>query len=159
MRKRIYHMFPHQEEHFEKKYRYQRNLPYFAKILANMDGKSGVFVTESPVKNGHMIHAKREIEVGIVVNGVDFEPLNLENADQIIGTIEPEGTIDFRIALKYSYLDEKYDRISFRGDAYLVRACQESDVLTLLINHVSGIKRTDCDRVADTIIDELRRGV
>ncbi|MBN2489166.1 MAG: hypothetical protein JXA98_09065 [Methanosarcinaceae archaeon] len=158
MRKRIYHRFPHREVEFEQKYRYTSDLPFFVKVMANMDGKFGMFVTESVTQKGHRIQAKREISVDIVTNGVDFAPLNYENVDSILDTIEPEGIIDFRVSLKYSYLDGKYNRVPFRGDTYLVRAVLEGDILALQVNNLEGPGRTECGRVADTIIDEIRRG-
>jgi len=158
MRKRIYHRFPHREVEFEQKYRYHSDLPFFTKVMANMDGKFGMFVTESVSQRGHRIQAKREIRVEIVTNGIDFAPLNYENVDEIIATIEQEGILDFRISLNYSYLDGKYNRVPFRGDIYLVRAILENELLVLQINHIDGQKRTECGRLADTIIDELRRG-
>ncbi len=158
MRKRIYHRFPHREVEFEQKYRYHSDLPFFTKVMANMDGKFGMFVTESVSQRGHRIQAKREIRVEIVTNGIDFAPLSYENVDEIIATIEQEGILDFRISLNYSYLDGKYNRVPFRGDIYLVRAILENELLVLQINHIDGQKRTECGRLADTIIDELRRG-
>lgn len=59
MRKRIYHKFPHREVEFEQKYRYHSDLPYLVKVMANMDGKFGMFVTESVVQRGHRIQAKK----------------------------------------------------------------------------------------------------
>lgn len=158
MRKRIYHKFPHREIEFEQKYRYYSDLPYFVKVMANMDGKFGMFATESVAQRGHRIQAKREISVEIVRNGVDFEPLNYKNVDQMIDTIETEGIIDFKVALNYSYLDGKYNRVPFRGDIYLVRAILENEVLVLQIHRIEGSGRTEAGRVADTIIDEIRRG-
>jgi len=158
MRKRIYHRFPHREIQFEQRYRYYSDLPYLVRVMANMDGKFGMFVTESVAQRGHRIQAKREIGVEIVTNSVDFAPHNYENVDSIIDTIEPEGIIDFRISLKYSYLDGKYNRVPFRGDTYLVRVILENDIATLQVNHLDGPSRTECGRVADTIIEELRRG-
>ncbi|TGC11456.1 hypothetical protein [Methanolobus halotolerans] len=158
MRKRIYHRFPHRQVEFEQKYRYHSDLPFFIKVMANMDGKFGMFVTESVTQRGHRIQAKREIRVEIVTNGIDFASLNYDNVDEIIGTIEKEGIIDFKIYLNYSYLDGKYNRVPFRGDIYLVRAILENELMVLQINHIDGQKRTECGRVADTIIDELRRG-
>ncbi len=159
MRKRIYHRFPRREVQFEQKNRYYSDLPYFVKVMAGMDGKFGMFVTESVTKKGHRIQAKREISVEIVINGMDFSPLSYESVDSIIDTIEPEGIIDFRVTLDYSYLDGKYNRVSFKGDVFLVRALLESEILTLRINHIDGPGRTECGRVADTIVDELRRGI
>ena len=126
--------------------------------MANMDGKFGMFVTESVAQRGHRIQAKREISVEIVRNGVDFEPLNYKNVDQMIDTIEPEGIIDFKVTLNYSYLDGKYNRVPFRGDIYLVRAILENEVLVLQIHKIEGPGRTEAGRVADTIIEEIRRG-
>ncbi|TQD25399.1 hypothetical protein [Methanolobus vulcani] len=158
MRKRIYHRFPHRTVEFEQKYRYHSDLPFFVKVMANMDGKFGMFVTESVTKRGHRIQAKREIGVEIVANGIDFSPLNYDSVEGVLDTLEPEGIVDFRIHLRYSYLDGKYNRVPFRGDIYLVRAILEHELLVLQINHIDGPKRTECGRLADTIIDELRRG-
>ena len=158
MRKRIYHSFPHREIQFEQKYRYYSDLSFIVKVMANLDGKFGMFVTESIAKKGHRMQAKREIGVEIMTNGVDFAPLNYENVDEIIDTIEPEGIIDFRITLKYSYLDGKYNRVPFKGDIYLVRIIFEGDISTIQIKQIDGPCRTECGRVADTIVEELRRG-
>jgi len=158
MRKRIYRKFPHREIEFEQKYRYHSDLPFFTKVMANMNGKFGMFVTESLTQRGHRIQAKREIHIEIVTNGIDFTPLNYENVDDVAQSIEKEGIIDFRLRLEYSYLDGKYNRVAFKGDVYLLRASLENELLVLQINHIEGPKRTECGRVADTIIDELRRG-
>ncbi|MDK2892786.1 hypothetical protein [Methanohalophilus sp.] len=158
MKKRIYHRFPHREVEFEQRNRYYADLPFLVKVMAGIDGKFGMFVTESVSRKGSRIQARREIEVEIVTNGLDFSRLNYRNVGSIIDTIEFQGTIDFRISLKYSYLDGKYDRVPLRGDIFLVRAILEEDILTLRINHVDGPGRTECGRIADTIIDELRRG-
>ncbi|MGP8320163.1 MAG: hypothetical protein ACT6FD_05165 [Methanosarcinaceae archaeon] len=158
MRKRIYHGFPHRDIQFEQKYRYYSDMPYLVNVMANLNGKFGMFVTESVAQSGHRIQAKREIGVDIMTNSVDFAPLNSNNVDKIIDTIEPEGIIDFKIALKYSYLDEKYNRIPFKGDVFLVRIIFESSIATLQVNHIDGPHNTECGRVADTIIEELRRG-
>lgn len=91
-------------------------------------------------------------------NGVDFENLNYKNVDQMIDTIEKEGIIDFKVVLNYSYLDGKYNRVPFRGDTYLVRALLENEVLVLQIHRIEGPGRTEAGRVADTIIEEIRRG-
>ena len=158
MRKRIYHRFPHREIQFEQKYSYHSDLPFLVKVMASIDGKFGMFVTESVTQRGHRIQAKREISVEIMTNGVDFSPINYKNVDEIIDTIEPEGIIDFKITLKYSYLDGKYNRVPFKGDIYLVRVILETNIATLQVNHIDGFSRTECARVADTIIEELRRG-
>ncbi|MGP8336647.1 MAG: hypothetical protein ACT6FC_00165 [Methanosarcinaceae archaeon] len=158
MRKRIYHGFPHRDIQFEQKYRYYSDMPFLVKVMANLDGKFGMFVTEHVSQSEHRIQAKREIGVGIMTNGVDFTPLNNINVNSIIDTIEPEGIVDFKIVLKYSFLDEKYNRVPFKGDIYLVRIIFESNIATIQIKHMDGPYSTECGRVADTIIEELRRG-
>ncbi len=158
MRKRIYRRFPNREVQFEQRHRYYLDMPYLVKVMANMNGKFGMFITESITQRGHRIQAKREIGVEIVINGVDFSPLDYKNVDSIVDTINTEGIVDFRVNLKYSYLDGKYNRVPFRGDIFLVRAVLESEILTFRINHIDGPGRIECGRVADTIIDELRRG-
>jgi hypothetical protein len=155
MKKRIYHRFPHREIEFEQRNRYYADLPFLVKTIADIDGKSGTFVTES---KGHSIQARREIVAEVVTNGIDFSPLNNRNVDSILGSIEPQGTIDFRISLKYSYLDGEYNRVPLKGDIFLVRAILKGDILTFRINHIDGQGRTECGRIADTIVEELRRG-
>jgi hypothetical protein len=157
MKKRIYHRFPRREVEFEQRNRYYADLSYLVQVMAGMDGKFGMFVTESIARKGHRIQARREIGVEIVTNGLDFSPLNYRNVDSVIGTIETEGTIDFRISLKYSYLDGKYNRVPFKGDIFLLRTILEGGILTLRINHIDGPGRTECGRIADTVVDELRR--
>ena len=158
MRKRVYRRFPHREIQFEQKYRYHSDLKFLVRVMADLDGKFGMFVTESVAKRDHRVQAKREIRVEIMTNGVDFAPLNPDNFSRITDTIEAEGIIDFRFTLKYSYLDDKYNRVPLKGDTYLVRTILESDIATLQIIHIDGPYVTECGRVADTIIEELRRG-
>jgi len=76
----------------------------------------------------------------------------------VLDSLEKEGIIDFRVNLRYSYLDGKYNRVPFKGDVYLVRSIIENELLVLQIIHMDGPMRTECGRLADTIIDELRRG-
>ena len=159
MRKRVYHRFPQRELHFEQKYRYYGDMPYLVRTMAGIDGKYGMFSTESPDRRGHSIQAKREIEVCIVENNLDFVHLDLDNVETVLDGIESDGILDFKISLKYSYLDGKYNRIAFAGDDYLVRAHLDGDLLTLKVHLDAGYGRTECGRVADTIIEELRRGM
>ncbi len=77
--------------------------------------------------------------------------------DAILPDIEAEGTIDFRIKLSYAALDHKYTRVPIKGDSYLVRTSLENGVLKMLINNTEGMGRTDCERIADTIVEEIKR--
>lgn len=157
MRKRIYRYFPRRDLHFEQRYRYFFDLPYLTRAMAAVDGKFGMFSTSSPDFKGHMIQAKRDIFIYICEDGVDFSPLNVDTVDSIIGDIEPEGILDLRISLKYSYLDGRFNRVAFSGDDYLVRVNVESEMLILQIMLEAGPGRTECGRIADTILEELRK--
>jgi len=159
MRKRVYYHFPKREPHFEQRYRYYGDLPYLVRTMAGIDGKHGMFSTESPDRRGHIIQSRREIEVYIVENNLDFAHITLDNVEGHLGGIESDGTLDFKVSLKYSYLDGKYNRVPFAGDDYLVRAHLDGDLLTLKVHLDAGQGRTECGRVADTIVEELRRGM
>ncbi len=154
--KRTYHEFPQKPE-FERKYNFRADLPYIVKTLAEMDNQFGTFITDSPDLKGRTIKAKRSINVEITDRSVNFYPLNKDSLADVLQDVKNEGTIDFRIALKYSFLDEKFDRVPFKGDSYLVRTQLENGVLTMRIHHIEGMGRTECAKIADTIVDEIKR--
>ncbi|MCZ7356283.1 MAG: hypothetical protein O8C66_11140 [Candidatus Methanoperedens sp.] len=154
--KRTYHQFPQKPE-FERKYNFKADLPYIVTVMAGMDGQSGTFVTDAPDLKGSTIKAKRSINIEIADRSTDFYSLNKNNLGSVLSTVDNEGTIDFRVALRYSYLDEKFDRVPFKGDSYLVRANLEKGVLTMKVHHIDGMGRTECARIADTIVDEILR--
>jgi len=158
MRKRIYYRFPERDVHFEQKYRYYEDLPYLVRTMAGLDGKHEMFTTESPDRKGQTTKAKRDIAVYIVENNLDFAHLSPASVDAVLVGIESGGTLDFKISLKYSRLDEKYKMIVFAGDEYLVRMHLDGDLLTLTVHLDSGPGRTECRQVAGTIVDALRRG-
>ena len=153
--RRIYHHFPSTPE-FEQKYNFKADLPYIVRTMAEMDGKFGTFITDSPDLKGKPIKAKRDIKVEITDRSVEFYPLNKNNVDSVLGgDIKQEGTVDFRVSLKYSFLDSKYDRIPFKGDSFIVRANFENSILTIKVNRIDGMGRTDASRIAETIVDEI----
>lgn len=154
--KRTYHEFPQKPE-FERKYNFKADLPYIVKTLAGMDGKFGTFITDSPDLKGRPIKAKRSINVDITDRSVNFSPLNNDTLGSVLEEVKAEGTIDFRVTLKYSFLDEKFDRVPFKGDSYIVRVQLENGILTMKVHHMDGMGRTDCERIADTIVDEIKR--
>ncbi len=158
MRKRIYYRFPERDVHFEQKYRYYEDLPYLVRTMAGLDGRHEMFTTESPDRRGHTVKAKREIAAYIVENNLDFARLSPASVDAVLVGIESGGTLDFKISLKYSRLDEKYKMIAFAGDDYLVRMNLDGDLLTLTVHLGSGPGRTEYRQVAGTIVDALRRG-
>ena len=136
-------------------YHFQADLPYIIRTIAEMDGKFGTFVTDSPDLKGKSIKAKRDIKVEITDKSVEFYALNKNNVDLVLADIKPEGTIDFRVSLLYSFLDSKYDRIPFKGDSFIVRANLENGLLTIKVKHIDGMGRTDASRIAETIVDEI----
>lgn len=158
MRKRIYYRFPERDVHFEQKYRYYEDLPYLVRTMAGLDSRHEMFTTESPDQRGHTTKAKREIVVHIVENNLDFAHLSPANVDAVLVGIESGGTLDFKISLRYSRLDEKYKMIAFAGDGYLVRMNLDGDLLTLTVYLDSGPGKTECRQVAGTIVDALRQG-
>ena len=154
--KRMYHQFPKEPE-FERKYNFRADLPYVVKVMARMDGQFGNFVTDGPDRKSTPIKAKRSIGIEITDKSIDFIPLNKNTLDSVLKDVTGEGIIDFRVNLNYSFLDEKFDRVPFKGDSYLVRADLENNVLTMKVHHIDGMGRTECGRVADTIVDEIVR--
>lgn len=154
--KRMYHQFPKNPE-FERKYNFQADLPYIVKIMAGMDGQFGTFITDGPDRKSTPIEAKRSINIEITDKSIDFYPLNKNNLDSVLRDVKPEGIIDFRVNLNYSFLDENFNRVPFKGDSYLVRADLENGKLTMKVHHIDGMGRTDCERIADTIVEEIER--
>jgi hypothetical protein len=152
--KRIFHQFPQKPE-LERKYNFRADLPYIVRTIAGMNGQFGTFITDSPDLKGRPIQAKRSISIEITDKRVNFYPLDNETVDSVIGEINKEGTIDFRVTLKYSFLDDKFDRVPFKGDSFLVRTRLDSGVLTMNVHHIDGMGRTESERIADTIIDEI----
>ena len=156
--KRIYHQIPSKPD-FENKYNFQADLPYIVRIMAGMDGKFGTFITDSPDMRGKPIEAKRDIKVEITDKSVEFFPLCKDNVESVLADIKNEGKIDFKVSLKYSFLDANYDRVPFKGDSFLVRTSLEKGVLTIKVHHMDGMGRTEASRIAETIVDEIIRNV
>jgi hypothetical protein len=154
--RRIFHLYPKDPE-FERKFRFEENLPFLVKIMAGMDGQSGEFITDGPDRKATPITAKRSIGIEITDKSVDFVPLNKNSLDRVLKDVTPQGIIDFRVILQYSVLDSNYNRIGFKGDTYLVRTKLDNGVLTMNIHLTDGLGRTDCERIADTIVEEIKR--
>ncbi len=154
--RRTYHLFPQNPE-FERKFRFEADLPFLVRTIAGLNGQFGSFVTDGPDRKATPIQAKRSIEVEIADKSVDFVPLNKNTLDPVLKDITPEGTIDFKINLQYSVLDAKYNRVAFKGDTYLVRTNLDNRVLTMNIHLIDGLARTAPERIADTIVEEIKR--
>jgi len=154
--RRTYHLYPQNPE-FERKFRFEEYLPFLVRIMAGMNGQSGEFITDGPDRKATPIKAKRNIGIEISERSVDFVTLNKNTLDSVLRDVTSEGTIDFRVILQYSLLDSNYNRIGFKGDTYLVRTNLDKGVLTMNIHLVDGLGRTDCERIADTIVEEIKR--
>ncbi len=154
--KRMYHQFPKEPE-FERKYNFKADLPYIVKVMAGMDGQFGTFITDGPDRKATPIKAKRSINVEITDKSIDFYPLNKNTLNSVLRDITEEGVIDFKVNLRYSFLDEKFERVPFKGDSFLVRADLENGILTMKLHHIEGLGRTECEKVADTIVEEITR--
>jgi hypothetical protein len=154
--RRTYHLFPQNPE-FERKFRFESDLPFLVSTMAGLDGQFGTFITDGPDRKATPIEAKRSIEVEIAEKSVDFVQLNKNTLDSVLRDVSSEGIIDFRINLRYSVLDANYNRVAFKGDTYLVRTNLDKGVLTMNIILMDGLGRTDCERIADTIVEEIKR--
>ncbi|MCZ7391953.1 MAG: hypothetical protein ABOK23_02480 [Candidatus Methanoperedens sp.] len=154
--KHMYYQFPKEPE-FERKFNFKADLPYVVKVMAGMDGQFGNFITDGPDRKATPVKAKRSINIEITDKSIDFYPLNKSNLNSVLKDVAAEGIIDFKVHLKYSFLDEKFDRVPFKGDSFLVRTDLENGVLTMKVHHIEGMGRTECERVADTIVEEIAR--
>jgi len=154
--RRTYHLFPQNPE-FERKFRFEADLPFLVRTMAGLDGQFGEFVTDGPDRKATPIQAKRSIGVEITDKSVDFVPLNKHTIDSILRDVTPEGMIDFKVNLMYSVLDANYNRVAFKGDTFLVRTNLDNGVLTMKIHLTDGQARTDPERIADTIVEEIKR--
>lgn len=155
---RQYHYYPRATADVEQKFFYRQTVPYFIYTMALMNKKSGSFATISPGGTGK-IKAKREIIVEVTDRKTEFIPLNKDSLKHVIKG-DGTGTIDFKIKLQYTYLDDKYRLTPFKGDTYLIRANfegteQDKSMLTLKVHHIDGPKKTRCEEIVDTIITEL----
>lgn len=150
MRKRIYRLFPQKVDCQIKKH-YTYDLPMLVRVIASITGKLDKFITDSPEKRGRKIEVKREINMEITSNSFDFVPLTPNDASTIIPEIESEGIIDFKINLKYIYLDEKYRSIPLKGDSYLLRANLNGNILILQMCHIDGMGRTKCEQLSEIL--------
>jgi hypothetical protein len=144
IRKRIYRSFPKYAD-LERKYRVRFPLSRFLKALRSMDGSSSEIHFNH---HGRDVKAKREILVEIA-DKVEFVPL--------VDEIGDEKTVDFRINLRYSYLDERYNPIPLKGDTYLLRTNLERGILTLQLVHTDGPLYTGKEEVISIIKNAIER--
>lgn len=155
---RIYYRFPSQID-FERRYGYNADLRYLIKAIAGIHGKTGSkdFETMGLGVKGRVdtVRAKREVEVGVADKRMDFLDLTPQNLAAVLPTIPPDGSIDFRITVKYLYLDRNFDRTTLQPDVFLVRATVDGN-LNLQVAVAEGQGRTLPEEIANTIETQLK---
>jgi len=122
-----------------------------------MNNKSGSFKLIG--NKGESLNTKRNIAVDIAQANVDFASLSNQNLENIMLNIDQNGTLDFRFRILYSYLDKNYLKVATRGDTFLVRSELTDGILTLKVHLEEGPGHTTCNEIADTIVDEIDRGI
>ena len=155
---RIYYRFP-QNIDFERRYGYNADLRYLLKVMASIHGKSGAvdFDTPGPDVKRHVdtVQARRDVTVEVSEKRMDFVKLTPPNLTAVLPTLMPDGTVDFRITVGYTYVDSHFDRMPLEGDVFLVRAIVDGD-LTIQVAKVKGQGRTMPEEIANTIETQLR---
>jgi len=152
----MYHQFP-LSHGLERKFNFKADLPFIVRTMAGIDGQFGTFITDGPDRKSTPVKAKRSLNIEIVDKSVDFIPLNKNSLNSILRDVTPEGTVDFKVNLKYSLLDANYNRVAFKGDSYLVRTQLDNGILTMKVHLIDGMGRTECDKIADTIVEEIEK--
>jgi hypothetical protein len=155
---RIYYRFP-QNVDFERRYGYKSDLRYLLKVMASINGKSGAidFDTQGPDVKRHVdtVRARRDVTVEVAEKRMDFVKLTPPNLTGVLPTLSPQGTVDFRITVGYTYVDSHFDRLPLESDVFLVRATVDGE-LTLQVTSVKGQSRTIPEEIANTIETQLR---
>ncbi|HMK46928.1 MAG TPA: hypothetical protein VK436_09910 [Methanocella sp.] len=156
---RIYYRFPSQVD-LDRNYGYSADTRYLVKAMAGINGKIGAtdFDTDGPSIKSRVntVKAKCELLIEIAARRVDFLPLTQQNLASVLPGLEPGGTIDFRFTVKYSYLDEHFNRMSLKSDVFLVRATVDGK-LNLRVANMDGQERTMPEEIANTIEAQLKR--
>jgi hypothetical protein len=155
---RLYYHFP-REIDFERRYGFNADARYLVKVMSSIHGKSGSIEFETEglgiKRNVETVKARRKVTVEITDKKVDFIILNEVNLPKVLSNLQQDGTIDFRFTVNYFYLDSKYDKMSLKGDVFLVRASID-DGLKLEVAHIDGHGRTLPEEVANTIETQLK---
>ncbi|MBI4362087.1 MAG: hypothetical protein HY558_02830 [Euryarchaeota archaeon] len=152
MRKRVYHLFP-ASAHIERRFRVSFGLDRVVRSLRSVDGASDTLETHLPDQKSTPVAAKREFHVEVTDRSVDFIPISqMAPAD-----VEAEGTIDFRIRVRYGYLTQTYSRLPLKGDLYLLRADLRGGLLTLRLAHMEGLRRTPPAEMFQSVYSALQK--
>jgi len=146
--------FPTNNVDIVKRYRFYSNVAAFLGTVARLDGTFDTFITQSPYATGRLIRARRDISVEVY----DAQVRGFVHPQELADVLDADATCaDLEFSLSYSYLNERYDKIPFKGDVFLMRAAIEADVLTLKIYLEDGLGRTEGGMLAHMVADVLRR--
>jgi hypothetical protein len=155
---RIYYRFP-QNIDFERRYGYSADLRYLLKVMASINGKSGSIEFETPgldvKQHVDTVRARRDVIVEVSEKRMDFVRLTPPNLSAVLPTLMPQGTVDFRVTVGYTYMDSHFDRRPLESDVFLVRAIVDGD-LTLQVVNIKGQGRTMPEEIANTIETQLK---
>ena len=155
---RIYYRFP-QNVDFERQYGYSADLRYLLKVMASIHGKSGAIDFETPgldvKRHVDTVRARRDVTVEVSEKRMDFVKLTPPNLAAVLPTLTPQGTVDFRFTVGYTYVDSHMDRLPLESDVFLVRAIVDGE-LTLQVATVKGQGRTIPEEIANTIETRLK---
>lgn len=155
---RMYYQFPRNID-FERRYGFNADMRYLVKVMASLHGRSGSMEIETPgldVKRiVDTVKAKRSVFIEITEKKMDFMPMAAENLPKILGNIPQEGIIDYRITVRYSYLDKNFDRAPLKSDVFMVRTRLEED-LTIQVTGIGGQGRTLPEEIANTVETQLK---
>jgi hypothetical protein len=127
--------------------------------MSSINGKSGAieFDTPGPDIKRHVdtVRARRDVTVEVSEKRMDFVRLTPPNLTAVLPTLMPDGTVDFRITVGYTYVDSHFDRLPLESDVFLVRAVVDGS-LTIQVAKVKGQGRTMPEEIANTIETQLK---
>ena len=118
--------FPTSKVDLVKRYRFYSDLAGFLRAVARLDDTFDSFITGSPFAEGRLIRARRDVSVKVY----DARAGRFVRLQEITHALdEDERCADLEVALSYSYLNERYDRVPLEGDVFLVRASIELSLI------------------------------
>lgn len=155
---RIYYHFPSRVD-FEQEYGFNADMRFFVKAMAGLYGRSGSVEIDTlgpdVRRNVDNVRAKRDVVVDIVERRVDFLPLNQQNLAKVLSSLSDAKIADFKIAVRYSYFDKNFNKMSLADDVFLVRAKLNGSMMLQIVNS-EGQGRTSPEEVACTIEEQLK---
>ncbi len=152
--KYVYYHFSDDKSELTREYAFTGGLKGAVGAVVLMDREFDNFQTYR-TNPEERIQAKRELRVDVATGSVDFTPIENVEPDNV----EDSGTMDFRIRMIYSYLNENYSRMPIKGDSFLVRLKLLNDKLTIQAYRSKGDGRTSTEELVNTMIEMIRSRV